>query len=89
MEAIFFGPEPDIESKWQPHKVISNYITKFFNKKSKEEAIRENIIKDTGIPLINHSVSQAVNPPILAADKVQNLKILQRGITISKLSKIY
>ena len=48
LEAIFFDPEPDIESKWQPHEAISNYITKFFSKKSKDEAIRENIIKDTG-----------------------------------------
>ena len=33
LEAIFFDPEPDIKSKWQPHKAISNYITKFFSKK--------------------------------------------------------
>ena len=74
MEAIFFDPEPDTESKWQPHEAISNYTTKFFSKKSKDEAIHENIIKDTGIPLINSLVSPAINPPILAADKVQSSK---------------
>ena len=31
-------------------------------------------MKDTGIPLINNFVSPAVNPPNLAADKVQNSK---------------
>ena len=79
LEATFFNPEPDIESKWQPHEAISNYITKFFSKKSKDEAICENIIKDTGIPLINNFVSPAVNPPILAADKVQNSKSITEG----------
>ena len=79
MEAIFFDPEPDTKSKWQPHEAVSNYITKFFSKKSKDEAIRENIIKDTGIPLINNFVSPAVNPPILAADKVQNSKNITEG----------
>ena len=37
LEAIFFDPEPDIESKWQPHEAISNYITKFFSKKPNDE----------------------------------------------------
>ena len=46
LEATFFDPEPDTESKWQPHKAISNYISKFFRKKSKDEAIHENIFKD-------------------------------------------
>ena len=32
LEAIFFDPEPDTESKWQPHEAISNYITKFLVK---------------------------------------------------------
>ena len=79
MEAIIFDPEPDTESKQQPHKAISNYITKFFSKKSKDEAIHENIIKDTGIPLITNFVSPLVNPPNLAADKVQNLKDITEG----------
>ena len=35
LEAIFFDPEPDIESKWQPQEAISNHITKFFSKKIK------------------------------------------------------
>ena len=52
LEAIFFDPDPDMELKWQPHKTISNYIMKFFSMKSKDEAIYENIIKDSGIPLI-------------------------------------
>ena len=52
---------------------------KFFNKKSKDEAIGKNIIKDTGIPLINNFVSPVVNPPILAADKVQNSKSITEG----------
>ena len=56
LEAIFSDPEPRIESQWQPHEAISNYIAKFFNKISKDEAICENIIKDTGIPLINNFV---------------------------------
>ena len=79
LEAIFFNPELDIESKWQPHEAISNFFTKFFSKNSKDEAIRENIIKDTGIPLINNFFSPVVNSSILAADKVQNSKISQRG----------
>ena len=68
-----------MESKWQPHEAISNYITKFFSKKSKDEAIRENITKDTGIPLVNNFVSPVVNPPILTADKVQNSKNITEG----------
>ena len=52
---------------------------KFFSKKSKNEAICENIIKDTGIPLINNFVSPVVNPSILAADKVQNTKNIAEG----------
>ena len=79
LQAIFFDPEPDTESKWQPYEAISNYITKFFNKKSKDETIRENIIKDTGIPLSNNFVSPVVNPPILAAGKVQNSKNITEG----------
>ena len=80
LEAIFFDPDPDIESKWQPHEAILNYITKVFSKKSKDEAIHENIIfKDTGIPLINNFVSPVVNPPILVADKVQNSKSITEG----------
>ena len=68
------------ESKWQPHEAVSNYIVKIFSKKSKVEAIHENIIKDTGIPLIlNNFVTPAVNPPILAADKVQNSKNITEG----------
>ena len=89
LEVIFFDPEPDIESKWQPHEAISNYITKFFSKKSKDEAICENIIKDTGIPLINNFVSPAVNPPILHADKVQNSKnITERDNYIKAIQDI-
>ena len=79
LEAIFFNPEPDTESKWQPHEAVSNYIMKFFSKKSKDKVIRENIIKDTGIPLINNFVSPAVNPPILAVNKVQNSKNITEG----------
>ena len=78
LEAFFFDPEPDTESKWQPHEAISNYIMTFFSKKSKDEAIRENIIKDTGIPLINNFVSPVVNPN-LAAGKVQNSKNIAEG----------
>ena len=74
LEAIFLDPESDTESKWQPHEAISNYITKFFTKKSNDETIHENIIKDTGISLISNFVSPAVNPPILSADRVQNSK---------------
>ena len=54
LEAIFFVPEPDTKSKWQPHEAISNFIMKFFSKKSKDEAIHENVIKDTCIPLIDN-----------------------------------
>ena len=79
LEAIFFDLEPDTESKWQPHKAISNYIRKFFSKKSKDKAICETIIKDTGIPLINNFVSPVVDPPILAEDKVQNSKNIMEG----------
>ena len=88
VKPFFFDPEPDTESKWQSHKTILNYITKFFSKKSKDEAIHENIIKDTGISLINNFVSSAVIPPILAADKVQNSKNISEGTIISRLSKI-
>ena len=28
LEAILFDPEPDTESKWQPHEAISKYIMK-------------------------------------------------------------
>ena len=79
LEAILFDPEPDTESKWQPHEAISKYITKVFSKKSKDKAIHENIIKDTSIPLINNFVSPAVNSPILGADKVQNSKNITEG----------
>ena len=88
LRAIFFDPEPDTESKWQPHEAVSNYIMKFFRKKSKDEAIHENIIRYTGIPLINNFVSPAVNPPVLAADKVQNSKNITEGDNYIKLSKI-
>ena len=70
LEAIFFDLEPDTES---------NYIRKFFSKKSKDKAICETTIKDTGIPLINNFVSPVVDPPILAADKVQNSKNIMEG----------
>ena len=87
LEAIFFDPKPDMESKWQPQEAISNYITKCLSKKSKYEAIHENSIKDTGILLINNFVSAVVHPQILAADKVQNSKKkLQRGTIISRTS---
>ena len=59
---------------------------KIFSKKSKNEVIHENIIKDTGIPLINNFVSPAVNPPILAADEVQNSKNITEGDKYIKLS---
>ena len=52
---------------------------KVFSKKSKDEAISENIIKDTGIPLINKFVSPVVNLPILAAGNVQNSKNITEG----------
>ena len=35
LEAIFFDPEPDTESKWQPQEAIANYITKFSAKNQK------------------------------------------------------
>ena len=79
LEAIFFDPDSDTESNWQPHEAISNYITTFFSKKSKDEAIHENIINNTGIPLINNFVSPAVKPPILAANKDQNSKNITEG----------
>ena len=58
LDAIFSDPESDTESKWQLLEVISHYITKFFSKKSKDEAVHENIIKNTGTPLINNFFRQ-------------------------------
>ena len=52
---------------------------KDFQQEIKDETIHENIIKDTGILLINNFVSPAVNSPILAADKVQNSKNITEG----------
>ena len=47
MEAILFHPEPDRKSRWQPHLVFANYITKVFSKTSKYGAIHEDSAKYT------------------------------------------
>ena len=41
--------------------------------------LHHEVIKGTGIPLINNFVSPVVNHPILATDKVQNSKNITEG----------
>ena len=61
---------------------------KVFSKKSKDKAVHEIIIKDTGILLINNFFLQRQIPQFWLHMKFKTRKILQRGTISSRLSKI-
>ena len=79
LETIFFNPEPDTESKWQPHEAISADSRSFSARSQKMKLFLRMLSETQVFPLINNFASPAVNPPILAADKVQNSKNVTEG----------